>query len=123
MAQKILVIDDSPIVRQTLAAILRHNGYEIELAEDGKRGVAAFRAGAPDLVITDLIMPEKEGLETIRDIRRDNPDAKIVAISGGARTGHADFLRMAQAFGAVAVIAKPFATQEVVDCVKTCLGA
>ena len=120
---KILVIDDDTMVRNTLSAILRHHGYEVELAVNGKQGLAAFRTGAPDLVITDIIMPEKEGIETIIEMRRDRPDAKIIAISGGGRVGNADFLRMAKTLGATAVIAKPFSPQELIGCVKTCLAA
>ena len=81
---KVLVIDDDILVRRTISRILQHGGYEVSLAEDGAKGVAKFRSERPDLVITDIIMPEQEGIETIIQLLRDNPAARIIAVSGGA---------------------------------------
>jgi DNA-binding response OmpR family regulator len=120
---KILVIDDDPMVRSTISRILSHNGFEVNLAEDGVRGLASFRSQRPDLVITDIIMPEKEGIETITEIRRDFPGTKIIAISGGGRIGNADFLSMAKRLGATEVISKPFTPRDLVSCVRKCLEA
>ena len=72
---KILVIDDDYLVRYTLARILQSQGYEVVTAADGESGMTLFRSAAPDLVITDIIMPEQEGIETIRQRRRELPDA------------------------------------------------
>lgn len=120
---KILVIDDNAMVRKTISTILRHGGFEVELATNGREGIEVFRKGAPDLVITDLIMPEKEGIETILELRQVHPDIKIIAISGGSPAGNVDFLRMAQTLGANAIIAKPFRANELISCVKDCLAA
>jgi DNA-binding response OmpR family regulator len=120
---KILVVDDDAMVRTTMSTILRHHGFEVELAINGKQGLAAFREAAPDLVITDIIMPEKEGLETIIEMRRVRPSIKIIAMSGGGRVGNSDFLRMAKSLGADAVIPKPFGPNDLLGCVKTCLAA
>jgi CheY-like chemotaxis protein len=94
---KILVIDDNVVVRNTIIQMLESEGYEVVSAEDGRRGLSVFRSEKPDLVITDIIMPEKEGIETIRDIRGEAPDTKIIAISGGGRMGNTDERRDRQA--------------------------
>jgi len=120
---KILVIDDDLMVRNTIAKILRHGGFEVIIAEDGARGLVSFRREQPDLVITDIIMPEKEGIEVIIEMRRERPDTKIIAVSGGGRIGNADFLGMAKSLGAAAVIAKPFLPEDLISRVKTCLAA
>jgi two-component system chemotaxis response regulator CheY len=118
---KILVIDDDTVVRQSLTVILEDAGHEVVSAEDGKRGMAAFRSEHPDLVITDIIMPEQEGIQTITEIRGVKPDAKIIAISGGGRIGNTDFLKIARIFGAMDVIPKPFDPDELLSHVKACL--
>ena len=120
---KILVIDDDVIVREAIAQILEERGHQVLSAEDGKRGVAAFRTGRPDLVITDIIMPEQEGIQTITQIRGLAPDAKIIAISGGGRIGNTDFLKIARHLGANDVIAKPFDPDDLVSRVDRCLNA
>src|SRR5688572_20817471 len=104
---KILVIDDDNLMRYMLERILRSNGYEVVTAADGARGMAVFRSATPDLVITDILMPEQEGIETIRMMRRERPDAKIMAISGGTQLGDFDILSMAGKLGADDVMNKP----------------
>jgi two-component system, chemotaxis family, chemotaxis protein CheY len=118
---KILVIDDDAIVRETVIQVLEDHGHQVRSAEDGRRGVAAFRAERPDLVITDIIMPEQEGIQTITEIRALAPGAKIIAISGGGRIGNADFLKMARHLGAADVVAKPFDPDELASRVDRCL--
>jgi CheY-like chemotaxis protein len=112
---KILVIDDDHLVRYALAKVLQRNGYDVVTASDGKRAMTVFRDEAPDLVITDIIMPEQEGIETIGLLRRERPDIKIIAISGGGRIRNVDFLEMARSLGADAVIAKPFEAEELLS--------
>src|SRR5437868_15503062 len=111
--KKILVIDDDALVRDTIVRILERKGYAVLVAADGVRGLHMFRSEQPDLVITDIIMPEKEGLETIREIRGEQPDAKIIAIYDGARNGNLDFLRMAGEFAASEIIPKPINPAEI----------
>lgn len=118
---KILVIDDDVVVRETIIQILEEEGYDVVSAEDGRRGVAAFRGARPDLVITDIIMPDQEGIQTITQIRGERPDAKIIAISGGGRIGNTDFLKIARQLGAADVIAKPFDPDDFLDRVGRCL--
>jgi CheY-like chemotaxis protein len=123
MQHKILVIDDNVVVRNTIVQILESEGYEVIGAEDGRKGLSAFRTEHPDLVVTDIIMPEKEGIETIRDIRAESPNAKIIAISGGGRMGNTDFLKIARQLGASEAVAKPLDPDHFLDIVKNCLAA
>jgi CheY-like chemotaxis protein len=107
---RILLVEDDEAVRDILKKALVSSGHEVEEAENGNVALAAYRRQPCDLVITDLVMPEKDGLETILELRRMNPAVKIVAMSGGGRTlGPGQFyLESAQLFGAYRVLAKPF---------------
>ena len=109
---KILLIDDDKLVLYTLSRILRSTGGTVFTAENGAQGIALFRQERPDVVITDIVMPEQEGLATIIQMRRECPETQIIAISGGLRKGNLDVLRMAASLGADEVIAKPFEPQE-----------
>lgn len=119
---RILLIDDEAPVLHTLQLLLEESGYAVTVARNGKDGVAAFRAGRPDLVLTDIIMPDQEGIETIMQIRRDCPDARIIAMSGGGRIGNSDFLAIASALGADATIAKPFEVDDLLILVQRTLA-
>ncbi|HLI20121.1 MAG TPA: response regulator [Stellaceae bacterium] len=121
--RKILVIEDNAIVRNTVTRILQSAGYEVVVANDGLRGVAAFRKEHPDLVISDIIMPEQEGIATIRQILGEKPDTKIIAISGGGRIGNTDFLQIARKMGAADALAKPFDPEDLLARVSNCLKA
>jgi two-component system, chemotaxis family, chemotaxis protein CheY len=92
-------------------------------AVNGLQGMAVFRGWQPDLVITDIIMPDQEGIQTITEMRVAEPDAKIVAISGGGRIGNADFLPNARQLGAMEVVAKPFDPDFLLAIVEACLLA
>jgi len=111
---KILVIDDDHLVRYTVSRILQKSGHDVVTAADGARGIEVLGMERPDVVITDIIMPEQEGFQTIVKIRRDHPGIKIIAISGGLRreAGNLDVLSMAESLGADSVIAKPFEPEE-----------
>jgi YesN/AraC family two-component response regulator len=82
----ILIIDDDQQILNMLSQILKRAGYGVVEALDGKQGLKLYRENPTDLIITDIIMPEKEGLETIMELQRDFPDVKIIAISGGGIT-------------------------------------
>jgi DNA-binding response OmpR family regulator len=112
MMARILVIDDDRDVREMLRRILEHDGHEVIEASNGEAGVRLYRERPADVVITDIIMPEKEGIETIRDLRRENPQIKIIAISGGGRIGPSDYLNAARMLGAKKTFSKPFSRQE-----------
>jgi YesN/AraC family two-component response regulator len=80
---KILIIDDEAPIRKMLKQLLERNEYEVLEAVNGNQGIKLFNEQDPDLIISGLIMPEKEGLETIRELKKSNPDVPIIAISGG----------------------------------------
>lgn len=122
MTARILVIDDDPLVQATLRALLEGEGYGVTIAADGRHGLDEFRRRAPDLVIADIVMPEVEGIETIRQMRELAPTLPILAISGGGRGTPLDYLRMAQRLGATEVLAKPFEAEELVGIVARCLA-
>jgi CheY-like chemotaxis protein len=110
---KILVIDDDAGIRRTVSRILHRAGHEVAEAQDGLEGGEMFRASRPDIVVTDIFMPQKEGIELIRDFRRDHPSTLILVISGGSTTvagkpSVPHYLGMAQALGADGALAKPF---------------
>lgn len=115
---RVLVIDDDAPLRKAIRRMLESAGHEVVEAADGRAGLEAFRAHAPDTVVTDIFMPQQEGIGTIRGIRALSPQVHIVAISGGDRTGNADVLRMAKLLGATATLAKPFQRQELIACVE-----
>jgi DNA-binding response OmpR family regulator len=121
VSRQVLIIDDDRIVRDALAQVLQHAGYIVTCAADGVRGLATFREQRPDIIITDIIMPEKEGIETIIEIRAEAPEIPILAISGGARIGNTDFLSIARKLGATDVLAKPFEAKELLVKVAACL--
>ena len=115
---KILVIDDDSGMRYTLARVLSSGGHEVVTAEDGDRGMEAFRRLLPELVITDIFMPEQEGIETIRQIRRERPTAKIMAISGSISGDRFDVLEIARLLGADDALQKPFDAAELLNRVE-----
>lgn len=118
----ILVIDDDPAVREVVREMLRGEGHEVSTAENGRQALQALAADVFDLVVTDLIMPEQEGIETIAEIRRRDPDIPIVAMSGGGRLGPGDYLETARFLGADATLAKPFGRQELIAIVEQLLA-
>jgi CheY-like chemotaxis protein len=115
---RILVIDDEKLLRQTIRRMLESAGHEVIEAEDGRAGIAAFAKQELDAVVTDIIMPQKEGIETIREIRAANPTIRIVAISGGGRNQNMEFLRLAAKLGASCTLAKPFRKEELLASVE-----
>jgi len=117
----ILLIDDDDEFRSMLLESLGQANYEVTEARDGREGLQSYCDHPCDLIITDLIMPEKEGLETIAELRRMYPEVKIIAISGGGRHGPFDYLKMAGLFGARYVLAKPFSRQEVLEAITQVL--
>lgn len=119
--KRILVIDDDDQVRAMIRQMLEKAGYSVMEAQDGEVGMKLHRHNPADLIITDIFMPEKEGLETIRELRRDFPEVKIIAISGGGMTGALSYLSLAKGFGALRTIAKPFDRQELLATVKEIL--
>lgn len=118
---RILVIDDDDQMRVLLRQVMEWAGYEVMEAADGRAGMQKHRRQQADLVITDLIMPEQEGLETIGLLRKEFPQTKIIAISGGGRIGPEAYLPAAQELGADRVFSKPFDVRELAGAVKELL--
>ena len=112
---KILVIDDDEQCSQLLRAVFEQANHTVATACNGKSGLHMSRAGHFDLVITDVLMPEKDGLELIMELRRDNPEVKIIAISGGGVLYAEDCLKMAKLFGAQHILKKPIDIKELLQ--------
>ena len=119
---RILVIDDEDLVRDTISRILRTGGHEVAEASDGRKGLALFSKNPADLVITDILMPEMEGIQTIGEFRKIAPRVKIIAISGGGRVGNKDYLTLARELGADAILSKPFRARELLAAVDSVIG-
>lgn len=107
MAQ-ILIIDDDEDIRTFLSTLLKQLGHEVHCLEDGSKALQLHQKHPIELVITDILMPDFDGIEVIRQFRREVPDLKIIAISGGGYTDPEQFLTMAQRLGADATFHKPF---------------
>ena len=120
--KRILLIEDDENIRRMLLMSLESYGYLVTEAGDGKEGLASYKASPADLVITDLVMPEKEGLETIRELRKTNPRVKIIAMSGGSRSNAGENLKMAKLFGAAALVSKPFEVSKLAQTIAELLG-
>lgn len=110
----VLVIEDDPQMRRVVARALSMAQHQVLEATNGREGLALFRTHHPTVVITDLVMPEMEGIEIIRELRHEAPMVRIIAMSGGGATGNMQFLDFARELGADAVLAKPFRASDVV---------
>jgi CheY-like chemotaxis protein len=119
---RILIVDDDDAVLATMRKTLERAGHAVTVASNGEDGLRLFRASPVDLVITDLYMPEKEGIETIQDIRAEYPDALILAVSGATVSSGEGPLVDAELFGANASLAKPFSPDELQRKVEELLG-
>jgi DNA-binding NarL/FixJ family response regulator len=91
---------------------LQRAGHAVTAVSNGVQGLAAYRSVPTDVVITDLVMPDKEGIQTIMELRNEFPDARVIAISGGGRHVGTDYLQLARRLGARRALAKPFSTQD-----------
>ena len=118
---RVLIIDDEAMIRDMLVQILEREGYETITASDGKDGIKIYRENPADLIITDLIMPEKDGIETIMELRQDAKDVKIIAMSGGGKIDPETYLQIAKTMGAVEIITKPFDLRELLKTIQELL--
>ena len=120
---KLLVIDDDNLVRAALTDMLQTAGFEVVTASNGRLGLELLDTTPVDAIITDILMPEQEGLETIREARQRFPDIRILAISGGgAGGGETQLLRFAESFGADQTLPKPFTGSQLVAAVRALLA-
>lgn len=121
MKQSVLVIDDDVGVGTMIRLMLDDEGYRVISVTDARDGLRKLTAERVDLIITDIIMPDMEGIELIVRVRNAHPTVRIVAISGGGRSHNADFLKFAQRLGADAVLAKPFRREDLMEVVRKVL--
>jgi CheY-like chemotaxis protein len=118
----ILLVDDHENVREMLKTSLVRNKYTVLEASNGKEAIARFKPSVVDLLITDILMPEEDGLKAIMRIRELKPDIKIIAISGGGKAGPNNYLCLAKALGADHTLTKPFSVNELLARVKELIG-
>ena len=122
MAQILLIDDDTPL-RAIMREALAHFGHTVIEASNGSEGLELFKKSAVDLVITDIIMPEKEGLEVLMELRKQPNPVKVIAISGGGSTGKVEYLHIAKLMGASSVLSKPFSVFALIAAVNDLLPA
>lgn len=111
---RIMVVDDDEAFRQTVCELLAEGDFEILSAESGTQLFTVLKKQSVDIVLTDIVMPDEDGLEIVRKIKKMNPAPKIVAMSGGGRIAATDYLEIARLMGVSATIQKPFKQQELV---------
>jgi DNA-binding response OmpR family regulator len=119
---RILLIDDDDSVRTILRQTLAYFGHAVIEARNGREGLELFRHANADLVITDIVMPEKEGLEVLMELRQKQPAVRIIAMSGGGRGMAADYLRTAKLMGAAKVLTKPFSNEVLMAAINELLS-
>jgi len=119
MIKSILIIDDDTIFRTGLVKILRMENYDVLEASDGQEGINLFQKQKPDLVITDILMPNKEGIETIIELKDSFPDQRILAMSGGGRGNPQEYLEFAKDCGAEKILKKPFKIDELLQLISS----
>jgi DNA-binding response OmpR family regulator len=122
MTTKALIIDDDPRIRRLLQQGLSRHGFTVLTAENGRPGLKLFQAERPELVITDILMPDIEGIETIMTLKRADNPPKVIAISGGGRLAGREFLKWARHLGADEVMPKPFRVSALISTARTLLG-
>jgi len=117
----ILIIDDYAEIRLLLREMLEPEGYDVLEAPNAVEGMDLFRESPADVVIMDIIMPKKDGIEAIMDLKIEFPDVKIIAISGGGRIGPKNYLELARGFGASHIFDKPVKKDEILGAIKELL--
>ena len=121
---RVLVVDDEEPIRVLVSKILIKDGHEVMEAENGQIACDLFRGSNIDLIITDLVMPEKNGIEMILELKKSNPGVKVIAISGGVGfSGYFDLLSVARLLGAKHIIKKPFTVDDIRKAVNDMLAA
>jgi CheY-like chemotaxis protein len=119
----VLLVDDDDNLREMLKRVLTGVGYEVHEAHNGKEASLVYLQQQPDLVITDIVMPDAEGLGFISEVRQNSRKVKIIAISGGGFGAANQYLRFAQRMGANYTLEKPFTTEELLSIVDLAIGA
>ena len=115
--KRILIIDDDEAVRKVLRKMLEGLSAQVEEAEDGEQGIRKYQEGIFNLIVTDMIMPCKEGIQVIQELRRKHPEVAIIAISGGGEGASMDYLKWAKMLGARACLPKPIQKKDFINTV------
>ena len=118
MNSKILIIEDERSVRGLFSQFLEHEGFQVECASNGSEGLDKLKTAGADLVITDIMMPEMDGLEVVREIRKVNSTLPIIAVSGGMSNGSVNYVSAARDFGADMIFEKPVSLVDLLESVK-----
>lgn len=118
---RILIVDDDAAIRDTLYNLLFESGFEVSCASNGKEALKQITGELPDLVVIDIIMPEKEGIETIFELQKNYDGLEIIAMSGGGMISADDYLDIVEKVGVKYTLAKPFETETFLEMVKTAL--
>jgi CheY-like chemotaxis protein len=118
---RILIIDDDDVLRTMLRLMLTHFGHSVIEARNGREGLELLPHADADLLITDIVMPEMEGLELLMKLRKKDPPIKVIAMSGGGRVSAVDYLHTAKMMGATKVMAKPFTNEEMMAAIDEVL--
>jgi len=119
--ERILIIDDEPQIRSMLTLMLEREGYEVVEAPDGVDGIKIYRQNPADLIITDLIMPNKDGIGMIIDLKKEFPNVKIIAMSGGGLNKPDGYLKGAKKLGAACTLTKPIDREKMLEAVREIL--
>ncbi|MGH7126036.1 MAG: response regulator [Stellaceae bacterium] len=119
----ILVVDDDEPVRDSLRIVLERVNHKVVLAENGDEAVRCYASSRPDIVITDLLLPDKDGIEIVREIRRIDPSARIIAMSGGGETAESRLDALTKEFGALETLSKPFRLAQILAAIERALSA
>jgi DNA-binding NtrC family response regulator len=121
---KILIVDDEPQLRDMLRQMLQQDSHEVLEAENGIQGCQLYREHKPDIIISDLVMPEQNGIDMLLELKKEFSDLRVLAISGGGGiTGSFDYLPIAKLIGAVQILKKPFGLQELREAVELTIAA
>src|SRR5690348_11536913 len=119
---RIILIDNDDAVRHSTRRVLERGGHEVRDASDGAAGLELLTHGGADLVITDIFMPGQDGIETVRRLRKEFPEVKVLVLSGGDSTGRMNLRRDAELLGAAASLGKPFEAADLLRLVREVLG-
>jgi len=119
---RILVIDDESLTRSTVVTMLNREGFSVEEASDGQAGIAMIHKTPPDIVITDLFMPNRDGIEIVMELKRSYPQTKIIAMTGGGQRRMMEIASAATVLGADHILYKPFEMESLLAAVNAVLG-
>jgi CheY-like chemotaxis protein len=119
----VLLVEDDKELREMLKMSLLRSGYTVMEAENGKDAIVHFKPLVTDLVVTDLIMPEEDGLKVVIKLRELKPSIRIIAISGGGKVGPGSYLNLAKALGADAIFSKPFSINDLISKIELLLDS